>query len=49
MIKTHQNQFPLTILINSRRFSGYIYKEDNVYEDRDINDYISENATYATS
>ena len=31
-------------LINSRRFSGYIYKEDNVYEDREINDYISENA-----
>lgn len=31
-------------LINSRRFSAYIYKEDNVYEDREINDYISENA-----
>ena len=31
-------------LINSRRFSGYIYKEDNVYQDREINDYISENA-----
>jgi gliding motility associated protien GldN len=37
---------PITFdhLINSRRFSAYIYKEDNVYEDRDINDYISENA-----
>ena len=31
-------------LINSRRFSGYIYKEDNVYQDREINGYISENA-----
>ena len=31
-------------LINSRRFSGFIYKEDNVYEDRDINDYLPENA-----
>ncbi|MDA9575683.1 gliding motility protein GldN [Flavobacteriaceae bacterium] len=31
-------------LINSRRFSAYIYKEDNVYEDREINDYISENS-----
>ena len=37
---------PITFdhLINSRRFSAYIYKEDNVYEDRDINDYISKNA-----
>ena len=31
-------------LINSRRFSAFIYKEDNVYEDRDINDYITDNA-----
>ena len=31
-------------LINSRRFSAYIYKEDNVYEDRQIKDYISENS-----
>jgi len=31
-------------LINSRRFSGYIYKEDNVYQDRKISDYISENS-----
>ena len=37
---------PITFdhLINSRRFSGFIYKEDNVYEDRDIKGYISENA-----
>ena len=31
-------------LINSRRFSGTIYKEANVYQDRDIRDYISKNA-----
>ena len=31
-------------LINSRRFSGTIYKEANVYQDRDIRDYISNNA-----
>ena len=37
---------PITFdhMINSRRFSGFIYKEDNVYQDRDINDYISDNA-----
>jgi hypothetical protein len=31
-------------LINSRRFSGTIFKEANVYQDRDIRDYISKNA-----
>ena len=31
-------------LINSRRFSGTIIKEANVYQDRDIRDYISKNA-----
>jgi gliding motility associated protien GldN len=31
-------------LINTRRFSGFIYKEDNVYEDRDIKSYITDNA-----
>ena len=31
-------------LINSRRFSAYIYKEDNVYQDRSLKDYIPENA-----
>ena len=31
-------------LLNSRRFSAYIYKEDNVYQDRSIKDYIPENA-----
>lgn len=31
-------------LINSRHFSGYIYKQDNVYQDRSVKDYISDNA-----
>lgn len=31
-------------LLNSRRFSGVIYKEDNEYGDRSIKDYIAENA-----
>lgn len=37
---------PLTFdhLLNSRRFSAVIYKEDNEYGDRAIKDYITENA-----
>lgn len=31
-------------LINAHRFSGYIYKEDNVYQDREIEKYIPKNA-----
>ena len=31
-------------LLNSRRFSSTIYKEENVYEDREVNDYIYEDA-----
>ncbi len=31
-------------LLNSRRFNGLIYREDNVYGDRIIEDYIRENA-----
>lgn len=31
-------------MLNSRRFSGVIYKEDNVYGDREVSDYISDNA-----
>ncbi len=30
--------------MNSRRFNGYIYKEENVYGDRKVTEYISENA-----
>jgi gliding motility associated protien GldN len=31
-------------LLNVRRFNGVIYKEDNVYGDRRVNDYVRENA-----
>lgn len=31
-------------LLNSRRFNGYVYKEENVYGDREIKEYISDNA-----
>ena len=37
---------PITFdhLLNSRRFSGVIYKEENVYGDRTIEDYMKDNA-----
>jgi gliding motility associated protien GldN len=37
---------PITFdhLLNSRRFNGVIYKEENVYGDREIKDYMRENA-----
>ena len=31
-------------MLNSRRFSSIIYKEENVYEDREVKDYIYEDA-----
>lgn len=31
-------------ILNSRRFNGIIYKEENVYGDREIKDYVIENA-----
>ncbi|KAA3624486.1 MAG: gliding motility protein GldN [Flavobacterium sp.] len=31
-------------LLNSRRFSGLVYKEDNVQGDRAVNEYINDNA-----
>jgi uncharacterized protein YaaW (UPF0174 family) len=31
-------------LLNSRRFSGVIYKEENVYGDRQIDQYLNDNA-----
>ncbi|MEO8933647.1 MAG: gliding motility protein GldN [Xanthomarina sp.] len=36
--------FSFDHLLNSRRFNGYIYKEENVYGDRQVTEYISENA-----
>lgn len=31
-------------LLNSRRFHGYMYKEENVYGDREVKEYIPDNA-----
>lgn len=31
-------------LLNSRRFSAFIYKEENVYGDREVTEYVAENA-----
>jgi gliding motility associated protien GldN len=31
-------------ILNSRRFNSVIYKEENVYGDRDIKDYMKDNA-----
>ena len=42
--KNMSKPFSFDRLINSRRFSGTIYKEANVYQDRNIRDYISKNA-----
>ena len=36
--------FSFDHLLNSRRFNGYVYKEENVYGDRKVTEYISENA-----
>jgi len=33
-------------LLNSRRFNGYIYKEENVYGDRQIEEYMPDNAQF---
>ena len=36
--------FSFDHLLNSRRFDAFIYKTQNVYEDREISDYIQDNA-----
>ncbi|MBE9490836.1 MAG: gliding motility protein GldN [Bacteroidetes bacterium] len=36
--------FSFDHILNSRRFHGYVYKEENVYGDREVNEYIAENA-----
>ncbi|MGS2739659.1 type IX secretion system ring protein PorN/GldN [Sinomicrobium sp. M5D2P17] len=33
-------------LLNARRFNGVVYKEENVYGDREIRDYIPDNAMF---
>lgn len=36
--------FSFDHVLNSRRFSGVIYLEENVYGDREIKDYMKENS-----
>ncbi|WP_093364628.1 type IX secretion system ring subunit PorN/GldN [Psychroflexus sediminis] len=36
--------FSFDHLLNSRRFDSFIYKTQNVYEDREVNEYIQDNA-----
>ncbi|MDW5287533.1 gliding motility protein GldN [Formosa sp. PL04] len=36
--------FSFDHILNSRRFNGYIFKEENVYGDREVDEYISDNA-----
>jgi gliding motility associated protien GldN len=31
-------------ILNSRRFNGYIYKEENVFGDREVKDYVRDNS-----
>ena len=40
------NRVSFDHLLNARRFVGVIYKEDNVYGDREIKKYLPDNALY---
>ena len=42
--KNSSQQISFDHMLNSRRFNGLIYREENVYEDRQIKDYIYEDA-----
>lgn len=46
VFNTKNSSQPITYdhMLNSRRFSSMIYKEENVYEDREVKDYIYEDA-----
>jgi len=46
VFNTRYSSQPITYdhMLNSRRFSSVIYKEENVYEDREVKDYIYEDA-----
>ena len=46
VFNTRNSSQPITYdhMLNSRRFNSLIYKEENVYEDRLINEYIFEDA-----
>ena len=43
---SHNSAKPVSFdhLLNSRRFNGYMYKEENVYGDREVKEYIPDNA-----
>lgn len=36
--------FSFDHILNSRRYNGYMYKEENIYGDREVKEYIKENA-----
>jgi len=36
--------FSFDHILNARRFNGYVYKEENVYGDRTVDEYINDNA-----
>ena len=42
--KNSSQSFSFDHLLNSRRFNGVIYKEDNIQGDRNVKDYIADNA-----
>ena len=42
--KNTAQYFTFDHILNARRFSSVIYKEDNVQGDRSVSDYMSENA-----
>jgi len=46
VFNTRNSSQPITFdnMLNSRRFNSTIYKEENVYEDREVKDYIYEDA-----
>lgn len=46
VFNTRNTSQPITYdhMLNSRRFNAVIYKEENVYEDREVKDYIYEDA-----
>ena len=46
VFNTKNSSQPITfdMMLNSRRFNSTIYKEENVYEDREVKEYIYEDA-----
>ena len=44
IMKNSSIPFSFDHILNARRFHGYIFKEENVQEDRLISEYVSQNA-----